>query len=188
MIIIGITGKARCGKDTMVEEYFKRPDHPLAQRFAFADAVKHSCAAVFGEPVGKFYEHKEEISERWGISYREMLQKLGTEFARDLISKDFWVNRLNEKIQSSPTSIRLGFVTDVRFNNEANWIHSCGGAVIELLREGVLSLEGTEAEHSSEDGISPDLIDYRIMNNTDVETLGWKLEKLLGTMELLEVV
>ena len=30
MMIIGITGKAGCGKDTMVVEYFKRPDHPLA--------------------------------------------------------------------------------------------------------------------------------------------------------------
>lgn len=188
MMIIGITGKAGCGKDTMVEEYFKRPDHPLAQRFAFADSVKHSCAAFFGEPIGKFYENKEEISERWGISYREMLQKLGTEFARDLISKNFWVDMLNEKIQGSPTSIKLAFITDVRFNNEANWIRSQGGAVIECLRSEGGFLTESEEQHASEAGISPDLIDYQISNDDTVETLGWKLEKFLMTVTKLNVV
>jgi len=85
MKIIGITGKAKSGKDEMVVQYFKRPNHPLSQKHAFADAVKNSAAAFFREPISKFYENKADISEQWGISYREMLQKLGTDFARNII-------------------------------------------------------------------------------------------------------
>ena len=140
------------------------------------------------EPIGNFYEHKDDISEQWGISYREMLQKLGTDFARNMIHEAFWVQVLEAKLNGIPDTIQLVFVTDVRFNNEANWIHSKGGAVIEVIREGHISLEGTEAQHSSEDGVSEELVDYRILNNTSVEDLGWKLEKFFETMETLQVV
>lgn len=188
MRIIGICGKAKAGKDEMVVQYFKRPDHPLAQKHAFADAVKHSAAAFFGEPVGKFYENKDDISDQWGISYREMLQKLGTDFARNMINEDFWVETLESKLKGIPSAIQLVFIPDVRFDNEAKWIRWTGGAVIEIIREGHLPLEGTEAQHSSEDGISEEMVDYRIMNNSGVEDLGWKLEKVLDTMTILQVV
>lgn len=188
MRIIGICGKAKAGKDEMVVQYFKRPDHPLAQKHAFADAVKHSAAAFFGEPVGKFYENKDDISDQWGISYREMLQKLGTDFARNMIHEDFWVQTLDKKIRDIPPIIKLVFIPDVRFDNEVDWIHYKGGVVVECVREGHSSLAGTEAQHSSEDGISAHLIDYRILNDSSVEDLGAKLEKFIGTMTTLQVV
>jgi len=188
MIVIGITGKAKSGKDAMVEEYLKRPDHPLTQRLAFADGVKHSASAIFRESVGMFYEHKEEISEQWGISYREMLQKLGTDFARDMIDKDFWVKWLDSKLKTIPTSIGLVFVTDVRFDNEAKWIHSQGGAVIEVLRSMDSILTPTQEQHSSEDGISSELIDYHIINDSSLEQLGLRLAMGLETMGKLRVV
>lgn len=179
-MIIGVTGKARCGKDTMVEQYLKRPDHPLAQRLAFADGVKHSAAAIFREPIGKFYGNKEEISEQWGISYREILQKLGTDFARNMINKDFWVKWLDSKLQTIPSSIELVFVPDVRFDNEVDWIHSNGGRVIEVIRGVHSALGATEKQHSSENGISAHLIDYRIENDDTKEVLGQRLEKYLS--------
>lgn len=188
MKIIGITGKAKSGKDEMVVQYFKRPDHPLAQKYAFADELKHSAAAFFGEPIGKFYENKDDISEQWGISYREMLQKLGTDFARNMIHEDFWVQMLDTKIKGIPSAIQLVFITDVRFDNEAEWIRYNGGAVIEIIREGHTLLERTEAEHSSEDGISQLLVDYRMLNDSGVEDLGFKLEKFIGTMTTLQMV
>ena len=54
MKIIGITGKAGSGKDTMVQVFLKNSDHPLSQRYSFGDGVKHSAAAIFREPLGKF--------------------------------------------------------------------------------------------------------------------------------------
>lgn len=188
MKIIGVCGKAKAGKDEMVVQYFKNSLHPLAQTHAFADAVKHSASGFFKEPIRNFYECKDDISEQWGISYREMLQKIGTDFARNMIHEDFWVQMLETKLKGIPDTIKLVFITDVRFDNEATWIHSKGGAVIELIREGHIPLEGIEAQHSSEDGISEELVDYRILNNTSVEDLGFKLKKFLDTMEILQVV
>jgi len=188
MIVIGVCGKAKSGKDEMVVQYFKNSIHPLAQKHAFADAVKHSAAAFFKEPIGKFYENKDDISEQWGISYREMLQKIGTDFARNMIHEDFWVQMLDAKIQKIPDTIGLVFITDVRFDNEADWIHYKGGAVIEVVRQMDSTLTAIEKLHSSEAGISPDKIDYKIINDSTVEELGLRLERSLETMGKLRVV
>lgn len=187
MIIIGLTGKAGSGKDETVIQYFKR-EHPLAQKIALADAVKHSAAAFFKEPISMFYESKDEISEQWGISYREMLQKLGTDFARNLIHEDFWVQMLDTKLKGIPSSIELVFVPDVRFDNEADWVHHMGGAVVEVVRQVESNLTEEEQTHASESGVSAHLIDYRIENDDTVEKLGEKLAKFLETSKNLGVV
>jgi len=180
MKIIGITGKAGSGKDTMVELFLKNSAHPLSQRLAFGDGVKHSAAAIFREDLGNFYENKQDISDQWGITYREMLQKLGTEFARDMIDQDFWVKWLAGKMGGIATAVQLVFITDVRFNNEAQWIQMQGGIVIEVIRDGYSTLSSLEeVQHASESGISEPLIDYRIVNRESVEHLGEQLDKVL---------
>lgn len=184
--IIGITGKAGSGKDTVVEVFLKNHEHPVSQRLAFGDGVKHSAAAIFREPLGKFYDHKQELSEQWGITYREMLQKLGTEFARDVINKDFWVKWLQSKLADIPDTIQLVFITDVRFDNEAEWIKKQGGIVIEVVRDGHSTLTSLEEMHSSEGGISHNLVDYVIVNRETPDKLGIQLDKVLkesGTIE-----
>jgi Deoxynucleotide monophosphate kinase len=177
--IIGITGKAGSGKDTIVEMFLKNHEHPLSQRLAFGDGVKHSAAAIFREDLGNFYENKEELSERWGITYREMLQKLGTEFARDMIDPDFWVKWLEVKIREVPDAIKLIFITDVRFDNEAMWIKQQGGIVVEVIRDGDSTLASLDQLHSSEGGITHSLVDYAIVNRETPENLGIQMDKVL---------
>jgi hypothetical protein len=183
--IIGITGKAGSGKDTAVEMFLKTCEHPVSQRLAFADGVKHSAAAIFREPLGKFYNHKQDISDLWGITYRDMLQKLGTDFARDMIDKDFWVKWLDAKLGDTPDTVGLIFITDVRFDNEAQWIRKHGGIVVEIIRDGHATLTSLEEMHSSENGIDESLIDYKIVNRDSLESLGGKMEKVLIEAEVI---
>jgi len=179
-VIVGITGKAGSGKDTAVEQFMSAHEHPLAYRLAFGTGVKHAAAYIFQEPLGKFYDNKEDMSAQWGITYREMLQKLGTDFARDMIDKDFWVKWLSNKVVEVADSIKLVFVTDVRFDNEADWIKKCGGIVVEIQRPGSISiLDEAEQKHPSEHGVDRALIDVTIINRGTIPRLGEKLEAVL---------
>jgi len=59
-------------------------------------------------------------------------------------------------------------ITDVRFSNEAFWIHNRGGVVINIVRE---QNDIKENKHSSENGLKPDDIDLTIYNNGTIEDM-----------------
>lgn len=114
---------------------------------SFAAGVKDATASMFGWDR-KMLEgdtessrvFREEPDLFWSNSFgkpftpREALQKMGTEVGRDIFHKDFWVFLLEQRIKSYSNPV---VITDVRFPNEINWIHSVGGRVYEVQR-GVL--------------------------------------------------
>jgi hypothetical protein len=57
-------------------------------------------------------------------------------------------------------------IDDCRFDNESELVKELGGIVIEIIRPGCVP-DG----HASEQGISPHLIDKRIMNDGTLEQL-----------------
>jgi len=88
-MILGFTGPARSGKDTAAEmaivALYNIHKISRIEKYAFADPLKHAAAAMFGVDVKLMYsDDKDQIDPFWGISYREMLQKLGTEGGRQL--------------------------------------------------------------------------------------------------------
>lgn len=121
MKIIGLTGAAGAGKDTVAEialQWCAEKDIK-AERVAFADPLKISAAACFGIPASKALEFcnwlkqpgvfviaerlegegdiPAEIVEASGIkgksvSGRQFLQFFGTEGHRDVFGSEFWVN------------------------------------------------------------------------------------------------
>ncbi len=129
MIIIGITGRKRSGKDTIGEYLVK--NHGFV-RVAFADALKEACKIIFGFSDEQVYgdELKEVVDKYWNHSPREILQKVGSELFRDQLSivcenigNDIWIRSVERKIENLQ---KQGFdrfvVTDVRFENELNFI------------------------------------------------------------------
>ena len=79
--IIGFLGKKHSGKDTagkyMIEKHgFKR--------YAFGDPVKEICKILFNLTREQLTipELKETIDKRWGLSPRQMFQRIGTEFGQ----------------------------------------------------------------------------------------------------------
>ena len=59
-------------------------------------------------------------------------------------------------------------ITDVRFDNEAAWIHNRGGVVINIVRD---QDDIKENKHSSEGGLKSDSIDLQIRNNGTIEDM-----------------
>jgi hypothetical protein len=136
MRIYGITGKAGSGKDTFYRSVAKRL--PNAMRVAFADELKREIANLTGFTVEHIEKHKADL--------RVLLQHWGTNLRRNHCGQDYWIKKLSAR----PVPVdAIVFVTDVRFQNEADWITSRGGQIIRIVKSGHESNDN----HISETGV-----------------------------------
>lgn len=134
MKIVGITGLARSGKDS-----FYNLSKPIIEslnqkhaRYAFADALKEESDELLSKYVG-ISAFTEDNSEKEII--RPFLVTYGTHIRRKL-DPNCWIEKIHEKIKQNPNKDSWVFVTDVRYQNEIEWIHKLNGKAIHITREG----------------------------------------------------
>lgn len=168
-MIIGLTGKARSGKDTVAEHL--AVSHGF-HHYWFSKPMKEAAAIIFGWGDEHLYgDLKEETDPRYGVSPRVVLQTLGTEWGRNAINSDLWILRAQKEMEQHDCIV----VSDCRFDNEAVAIINAGGIVIEVSREGAEQV----AAHSSERGISSHLISFHLENNGTLTDLYKKVDTFL---------
>lgn len=182
MNVIGLTGKAGCGKDTVADILVRNHGY---QRIAFADPLR--AMAYDLDPIidwhGRNPVRLQEVVDRdgWDVAKRiypearRTLQRLGKEVIRDHVGYNFWVDRAMGTITS--TGGRW-VVTDCRFPNEAQAIKDVGGTVVAIAREGLDPLSGS---HASEAGVGDVLIGAQLYNSG---TLG-DLEESVKTLAMV---
>ena len=175
MKLIGITGKARSGKDSLAT--FAWTQYGFT-RIAFADPVKMAAQAKFGLTTDQTWNDdlKEVVIPHWGMTPRQMFQMEGTEAGRNIFGGDLWIKRfmLSYNLLKDTDDI---IVPDVRFDNEAECLRSLGGIIIEV-RRGQAGLSGSAAAHVSESGLSLPA-DYVIENEGTLEELYEKFEAIV---------
>ncbi|WP_439426631.1 adenylate kinase [Stenotrophomonas sp. T8] len=176
MKIIGITGRARSGKDTLAE--FLVSDHGFV-KLSFAAPIRAFVADITGLPVSAMEDGplKEEPLD-WlnGQTPRRLMQTVGTEWGREMIDRDLWVKVVAQKIRQARRDGAAGVVvSDVRFDNEAQFIREWGGQVVQVLRDSAAPVSA----HASEAGVQGDLIDTVIDNNGPVHRLRQAAEALV---------
>jgi hypothetical protein len=66
-----------------------------------------------------------------GKSPRQFMQLLGTEFGRDLIHEDLWVNAWKRRVAGLDKTV----TTDIRFPNEAQALAEAGGKLYRIERD-----------------------------------------------------
>lgn len=208
-MIIGINGKIGSGKDTVgrviqylkchnvgnitLEDVISSSDHDwwIEEQSKweikkFAGKLKQTASLLTGIDVEKFEDQefkKQQMSAEWGMTYREFLQKLGTDAMRDGLHTNVWMNALFADYRNFHTdkfSVRQGInepeypnwiITDMRFPNEMDAVKEREGITIRVVRQ-----------YSKEDlckGSSPYIRD---------EELSAKLAKRYQTMADLPVV
>ena len=173
MKLIGLTGKARVGKDTVAN--FLMAEHDYV-RMAFADPLKRAAAEIFGlTPTQMQDEFKEIPVQYWGMSPREIFQKLGTEAVRDVFGPEVWVKRLGMGLDVVRHTKNV-VITDVRFPNEVEFLIRQGGVLVEIRRD----VSDVRA-HRSEAGVGVEA-DIVIDNNSSVDALYAQIELMLGTL------
>lgn len=155
-MIIGLTGRKGSGKSTVAEILNNKFNY---KTMSFATPIKDMLMSM-GLTEDEIYdpELKEKKIERFGKSPREMLQLLGTEFGRNLITDDVWVRVLEAKIEPDDQIV----IDDIRFPNEAEMVRGKGGKIVRVTRAG--QELGMVDIHVSEAGIPLELIDHEIKN------------------------
>lgn len=177
MKLIGLAGKARCGKNTVGDILSDKFD---VGPYGFADALKDAACVLLCRSDREVYGDddfdREAIMPEWGFSLRHFLQVLGTEGMRKLFREDFWIVRLGLELDEYDKGDAV--ITDIRFENEADFIRKRGGQIWHVYRPDFNRLNDQAQAHASEAGIAVLLGDRVIKNTGSLEDLEAKVVRL----------
>ncbi|KKN66394.1 hypothetical protein LCGC14_0472160 [marine sediment metagenome] len=180
MILIGIGGKARAGKDTVAR--YLVSEHGLYHA-SFARRLKQVTQVKFGlldEECSK--KNYSKVIERWGISFRKMLQLEGTEAGWQLYDRhmspgpSLWVRHIAHEwmIVQGSENFQGMVLSDMRFQHELDWIKSQGGFGWKVLRpeaDGDVGIKGHASETWEFEA------DVEILNNATIPDLFARTER-----------
>jgi hypothetical protein len=180
--LIGIHGPLNGGKDT-VANYIQDQYPMLFARYAFASPLKHACEVMFGFSREQIEDRvqKEAVDPFWGFSPRKAMQLLGTEYGRQMLRDDLWIRRAELEIKNNLAKFDQGtIITDVRFENEAEWVRTQENAILIYLEVPGL-VRDAKYTHASEAGISRSDKDFVIVNDKSLglPNLYEKIDKVL---------
>lgn len=124
-MILAFSGYAKSGKDEIAKTICENYDGWHIRKFS--TKLKEITSMLTGIPVGDLekQEVKEMTLQGWGMTVREILQKLGTEAIRDNLHQDAWVNSVIAEYQASfgmkASCKRCGSSWDLNEDNKYNF-------------------------------------------------------------------
>ncbi len=169
-MIIGLSGKKHCGKDTAANIICQLV--PSCIKYAFAAELKNEVARATGFSVRYIDEHKE--------SFRLILQGWGTDFRRKIFGEYYWIKKMEEAIVTLSSRYQNIIIPDVRFKNELDWIKGKGGMVFRIER--FVDFSDTHVSETELDGAQFDGV---LLNHGTEQNLEDKLVKLDIVKELI---
>jgi len=177
MRIIGIAGAAGSGKDTAAQLIKDHSSNSIL--YSLASPLKESASILFGIDIEDFYDRiaKEKINDVWKLTPRQLLIKMGTDFGRNVINKDIFIIRAQVEINKHfSENFDYFIIPDIRFDNEAEFVKDNDGIIIKLDRN---NRDVVQLDHETEYGISDDLVDIYINNNSSILDLEYELIRAL---------
>ncbi len=124
-----------------------------------------------GEAARLVFTDKEQLIGEVSVTVRHILQTLGTEWGRDCLHPDVWVQCWRAQASRYERCV----ADDVRFPNEAKAIKSKGGQLWMVVRPGA----DRGVEHRSEGGLDGYKFDAVIHNDGSLADLREKVLALL---------
>jgi hypothetical protein len=166
-MIIGLTGYARSGKDTVANILVENYGYT---RVAFADKIKELLYEM-NPQVGSTRVRSLVSEYGWEVAksspeVRHLLQELGVG-ARNIFGPGFWVHEAMKTMFDDPRPDMNYVVTDVRFLNEADMIKANNGQVWRIKR---LDVEPVNS-HLSETQMDAYQVDQIFINNGTLDDL-----------------
>lgn len=175
-MIIGISGKAGSGKDTV----FSMINLLTGNKYTlgkFAGPLKELAAELLDVPVQSFEqaEFKARVipTSESGMTYRDFLLVLGGDLMRGA-DPNYWVKKAIRNASSNT------IFTDCRYPNEAEMIKNKGGIVIRINRP-----DAEVVDHESDTALD-DYKDFDVFinNNGTRSELFTKVENLVKSLKL----
>ena len=166
--IIGLCGYAGSGKTEVAKIL-----HLVAgyTRIRFAKPLKDMLRTL-GLSEDEIEGHLKEVPCDFlgGKTPRWAMQSLGTEWGRDMIHEDLWVNAWAKAAMRVPKVV----CEDVRFENEEKAIRDLGGQIWRIKRGAIVPLN-----HPSEAYVGLIKADAEILNDGSIDDLYAIVKKLL---------
>ena len=144
----------------------------------FAEPIKHMMLSL-GVPYKNLYgtqaEKEEPLDILCGKSARYAMQKLGTEWGRQMIGDDIWVNAWKARVKKAAEHTVVA--DDLRFPNEVEAVKSFGGTTMVLTRD-ERDWDPDDKHHPSQQFYKLDF-DYAVLAK-DLRTLQQAIDDLLA--------
>lgn len=178
--LVGLIGAAGAGKSTTANIIER--DYGFS-KIRFAGGIKSMLRALLyeaGVDHGRIHEmidgslKETACDELAGKSPRYCLQTLGTEWGRDFMSKNFWVDLTMHSVDNLLAISKSVVIDDVRFPNEVKAVKDSGGRVFRVMRD---QDSIPEAGHKSEGQILE--FDACILNTGSVSDLEDQIAHLI---------
>lgn len=176
---VGVGGYATSGKDAfadfLVDEGFTKTymSEPLERILLTLNPIIYTEGdrvvryADLHAQVG--YARSKQVAE-----VRRLLQVLGSEVGRDMISADIWVDLMVKSI----ANVQNAVITGIRFPNELVAVRRHGGALVWIERPGVHPVN----VHKSDNTLTELDFDLIVHNDGSLEDL--RMKALEGAYEL----
>jgi len=146
--------------------------HPFAKPLKEV-CVKFVCAVTgMNESSAKQYFYTRKNVQipgmAKGVTGRGIMQKMGTDFARNMIDRDIWLKAWKREYTEFGKTFCV-IVDDVRIANEAELIRSIGGQLWRVTRKP--AKKTADCDHESEGGLEDVMFDVEIANDGSLEDL-----------------
>ena len=158
-----------CGKTTVAKALA-----PYGyERISFAQPLRDMLTPLL-ETLGyhEGYLNKPHLKERplreIGVSARDLLRTLGTEWGRTCVHPDIWAMLASSQIREVQRSGGLVVIDDVRFPNEAELIRKHGGQLWLITRKDAVQASGHASDTSMADWND---FDVKLSNNGTLRCL-----------------
>lgn len=175
--IVGLSGWARAGKDTVADYLVE--NHGFV-KLSFAAPMRTSLEAL-NPIVGESTRLTDAIKEYgwdgykespYGDEMRALMQRFGTEVGRNIFGESFWVDQAMKLAQPYDKVV----FSDMRFKNEAKAILEAGGDAWRITRTGVEAVN----DHISEHDLDDFSFTTHIQNSGDIEQLHEEVRRILN--------
>lgn len=127
-MIVGISGVARSGKDTLANGFVKilKEIGVKSERLALADELKSECRSFIKKTLNIDVLNMTDDEKK---IVRPFLVFWGTHMRRKA-DENCWIKSLEKRRKPDTLTI----VSDIRYQNEADWIKESGGFLIHIAR------------------------------------------------------
>lgn len=172
-MLISLIGAKGCGKTTAAQ--YLTEQHGFV-RVSMAGGLKDMLAAIGLTDAQLYGDQKEVPCELLcGKTPRWAMQSLGTEWGREHIGPDIWVNAAKARIRNLLDRGASVVVDDARFHNESIVIRDLGGFTICVRRDVAEAVPDT---HESEAFWRVLHRDIEVPNNTNISNFLCRVEEL----------
>jgi hypothetical protein len=181
-MLIGFNGKMGVGKSEAIKTLNEVSNRPV-ELIKFAGVLYEIQELIYAK-ISPVYTRPPNF-----VKDRKLLQWLGTDWGRETISENIWVDLWKAKVVEALGRGSTVVCDDVRFDNEAELVKSLGGLVVQITSNRTderIDTKAGIANHASEAGIKESFIDFALVNNGTLEQYKESLLRLYSMVGIGE--